>query len=280
MIAGVLSWLFLPDFPRSGRTKWLTDQEQRFAEWRLARSANDEVDENGGIRAGLKDAFTDPKVWLLVSIQVCLLTAQSWTYFFPVRLLPIQCQLWHADRTTQSIVSTLGFSSMVTLLITAPVYFFGFFTSLGNSILAQYTNKRAILIAWPQAVDIVGNLMVILSTSTAVRYTGMYLMCAGSYSAFNVVQAWIASTVPRTRTKRAVTYALVNLMGNSANIYGSYFFPSKDAPQYRTGGIILSCFAAGGIILAGALGVALRRLNKQAKEEEARTGIRQYMYVW
>ena len=177
-------------------------------------------------------------------------------------------------------MSTLGFSSIVTLLITAPVYFFGFFTSLGNSMLAQYTNRRAILIAWPQVVDIVGNLMVILSTSTAVRYTGMYLMCAGSYSAFNVVQAWIASTVPRTRTKRAVTYALVNLMGNSANIYGSYFFPSKDAPQYRTGGIILSCFAGGCIIMSTILAVMLRRLNQKAKEEEERTGIPQYVYLW
>ena len=84
MMAGVLAWCFLPDFPRSGQTKWLTDQEQSFAEWRLVRSANDEVDENGSIRARLKDALSDYKVWLLIAAQLCMLTAQSWTYFFPV----------------------------------------------------------------------------------------------------------------------------------------------------------------------------------------------------
>lgn len=180
----------------------------------------------------------------------------------------------------QSIVSTLGFNNTITLLITAPVYFFGFFTSLGNSLVAMYSHKRAVLIMWPLAVDIIGNVMVICSHNTAVRYVGMFLMCAGSYSAFNVVQAWIASTVPRTRTKRAVVYALVNLLGNSANIYGSYFFPSKDAPQYRTGGIILSSFAAAGILFSAGLGVWLWNLNAKAEKEEQRDGVPRYRFLW
>ncbi|OQD84919.1 hypothetical protein PENANT_c011G06765 [Penicillium antarcticum] len=169
---------------------------------------------------------------MLVLIQVCQLSSQTWTYFFP------------------TIAKTLGYSNNVTLLIIAPVYIFGFFTALGNSLIASRTDRRFILIAWPlcvDIVDIVGNIRVISSTATAVRYTGMFLMCAGSYSAFSVVQAWIASTIPRTRTKRAIVYALVNLFGNSSNIYGSYFFPTKDSPQYRPGGITLSSFAVGGI---------------------------------
>ncbi|KAK5789705.1 hypothetical protein VI817_008828 [Penicillium citrinum] len=258
MVAGILAVLLLPDFPRSGQRKWLSEQEQRFAEWRLAQSANNEVDENGSIKKALVDAFTDPKAWALIMIQVCQLTSQTWTYFFP----------------------TLGFNNTITLLITVPVYVFGFLTALGNSFIAQYTDKRAILIMWPLAVDIVGNVLVICTHSTAPRYVGMFLMCAGSYSAFNVVQAWIASTVPRTRTKRAIVYALVNLFGNSSNIYGSYFFPSSDAPQYRMGGIILSSFAAGGIILAAGLGFWLRDSNKKILREEEQDGQIRYKYLW
>ncbi|KAJ5107507.1 MFS general substrate transporter [Penicillium angulare] len=262
VVAGALSVFLLPDFPRSGQRKWLSEQEQRFAEWRLAHAANDEIDENGSIKQALIDAFTDPKAWMLIGIQICQLTSQTWTYFFP------------------SIVKTLGFSSTITLLITAPVYVFGFFTSFGNSLLAQHTDKRAILIVWPLIVDIVGNVMVITTHSTAPRYTGMFLMCAGSYSAFNVVQAWIASTVPRTRTKRAIVYAMVNLFGNSSNIYGSYFFPSSDEPQYRMGGIILSAFAAGGIFLSLGLGLWLRQMNKKASRQESMDGQRRYKYLW
>ena len=85
MIAGILAIWLLPDFPRSGQKKWLSEEEQRFAEWRLAREANDETDENGGVKAGIVAALTDIKVWLLVLTQVCLLSSQTWTYFFPVR---------------------------------------------------------------------------------------------------------------------------------------------------------------------------------------------------
>ncbi|PYH72084.1 pantothenate transporter [Aspergillus vadensis CBS 113365] len=262
MVAGLLAVALLPDFPRSGQRKWLSEQEQRFSEWRLARAANDEVDENGSIREGLRDALLDPKAWMLILIQVCQLTSQSWTYFFP------------------TIVKTLGFSNIITLLITAPVYVFGFITALGNSFIANRTSQRAVLIAWPLIIDIVGNVMVISSRATAVRYIGMFLMCAGSYSAFNVVQAWIASTIPRTRTKRAIVYALVNLFGNSSNIYGSYFFPTSDSPQYRPGGITLSAFAAAGIVLTGLLALYLHTLNVKARKAEEEDGQIRYKYIW
>jgi hypothetical protein len=132
---------------------------------------------------------------------------------------------------------------------------------------------------WPLTVDIVGNVMAIASYSTAVRYTGMFLMCMGSFSAFNVVQAWAGSTIPRTRTKCAVTYALVNMLGNTSNVYGSYFFPIADNPQYVNGGIILSCFAFGGVVAAALLALYLKRLNKKAREEENRIGVPVYQYL-
>ena len=165
-------------------------------------------------------------------------------------------------------------------MITAPVYFFGFLSAFANSLLAQKTLYRAALLIWPQLVDIVGNVLVISSKNMAVRYVGMYLMCAGLYSAFNVLRAWVASTVPRTRTKRAVSYALVNMIGNSSNIYASYFFPSSSGPQFRTGGIILSSFAAGAIFFALIFAFMLRCVNKIAEHEELRTGTLQYKYMW
>jgi hypothetical protein len=86
MVAGILAVLLLPDFPRSGQRKWLSEQEQRFSEWRLAQAANDEIDENGPIKEALVDAVTDPRAWMLIAIQICQLTSQTWTYFFPVSL--------------------------------------------------------------------------------------------------------------------------------------------------------------------------------------------------
>jgi len=261
MVVGVVAFLLLPDFPRSGKKTWLTEQEQRLAEWRIASSVNGELDETSSIKQGLLDTVTDVKVWALVCVQVCLLSSQTWTYFFP------------------SIVQTLGYGKIRSLLLTSPVYVFGFFTSLGNSLIAQRTGLRAVLVMWPLTLAIVGNVMVIASHATAVRYTGMFLMCAGSFSAFNVLEAWVGSTIPRTRTKRAITYAMVNMFGNLSNIYGAYFFPSNDAPQYVSGGIALSAFALGGVVFAAALGLWLKRENKKAEKAEELDGVARYKYL-
>jgi hypothetical protein len=261
MVVGVVAFFLLPDFPRSGKKTWLTEQEQRLAEWRIANSVNGELDETSSVKQGLIDTVTDVKVWALVCVQVCILSSQTWTYFFP------------------SIVQTLGYGKIRSLLLTSPVYVFGFITSLGNSLIAQRTGLRAALIMWPLTLAIVGNCMVIGSHATAVRYTGMFIMCAGSFSAFNVLEAWVGSTIPRTRTKRAITYALVNMLGNLSNIYGAYFFPIRNAPQYVTGGITLSCFALGGVGFAAALGLYLRHLNKKTEKAENLDGIVRYKYL-
>ena len=90
-----------------------------------------------------------------------------------------------------------------------------------------------------------------------------------------MVEAWVGST----RTKRAVSYALINMLGNLSNIYGSYFFPSKDSPHYVPGGIALSSFALAGIVFAAILGLYLRRLNEQTTEAENEDGVIWYKYL-
>jgi hypothetical protein len=73
---------------------------------------------------------------------------------------------------------------------------------------------------------------------------------------------------------------LVNLFGNTSNIYGSYFFPSSDSPQFRNGGIILSSFAAGGVVLAIVFALYLHRLNMKAEKLEEVDGQIRYKYIW
>ena len=50
MGVGVLAFVLLPDFPRSGKKTWLTEQQQRYAEWCIADSVNGEIDEIGSMK--------------------------------------------------------------------------------------------------------------------------------------------------------------------------------------------------------------------------------------
>lgn len=47
MVIGAVAYFIFPNFPRSGPKKWLTDQEQRYAEYRLALFVNKEIRRSG-----------------------------------------------------------------------------------------------------------------------------------------------------------------------------------------------------------------------------------------
>ncbi|KAK4610140.1 hypothetical protein CLAFUW4_13954 [Fulvia fulva] len=261
IVAGLLAFCLLPDFPRSQQPSWLTLQEHRSAQWRMLSPASVEGDENETIAHALKATVTAVKVWALVAVQNMVLTTQTWMPFFP------------------SIMKTLGFENKVTLLLTAPVYFFGVIGVLSNCFIAARTGHRAVLIVWPLAVAIGGNVMLISSTAMPVQDIGMFLMCVGSYSAFTVVQAWVASTIPSSKTKRAVAIAMVKMLGGLSNVYGSYFWPDSDAPRYLPGSLTLLSFAAGGILCTMGLGMHLSLLNRKAAKIEEESGCPQYRYT-
>jgi hypothetical protein len=58
---------------------------------------------------------------------------------------------------------------------------------------------------------------------------------------------------------RAISLAFVNAMGNLAQIYGAYLFPSTEAPKYIMGFSVISAMCALGVITYTALHIALRR---------------------
>ncbi|KFY87468.1 hypothetical protein V498_07168, partial [Pseudogymnoascus sp. VKM F-4517 (FW-2822)] len=177
----MIAMVILPNYPKEA--KWLTDEEREYAIWRIADEAAGLEDGEDGesVWVGALQALKDPKVYMLILLQFSLVTGMAYTYFFP------------------SIVSTLGYNKITTLLLTAPPYALAFFTSLGNSLHSGKTNERAFHIALPLAISMLGNILCITLTSTAGRYASMFLMTMGVYSAFNVTISWVSSTIPRPK---------------------------------------------------------------------------------
>lgn len=80
--------------------------------------------------------------------------------------------------------------------------------------------------------------------------------------------AWISSTIPRPRAKRAAAIAFVNAWGNIGSIPGSYIWPSSYGPYYRISfgaslGILSFAIISGFI-----LRTYLKHLNKQLDNNE------------
>ena len=99
----IFSMFILPNYPHT--TSWLNDEEKAFAAWRLLKDIN-EADGYGdkSVWAGLKLAVRDYRLYIFVLMQHISLLSQSFQYFFP------------------TIVGTLGYGSIVTLWLTAPVW--------------------------------------------------------------------------------------------------------------------------------------------------------------
>lgn len=251
VVCAVPAYFILPNYPST--TKWLGEEEQALAVWRLALEADGEEDTvKGSVLLGLKQACTDFKVWLLVIIQTGAVMGMSFTYFFP------------------SIVQTLGYPRVTTLLLTSPPYFAAFLFSLANSWHSGKTFERGWHITSAAAIGIVGQITAMSTSKIGVRYFAFFLCAMGAFSAFQVTLSLVSNTVHRPMGKRAVAIAMATAISNGVgNIPSSYLYPKSDAPLYRTGGITLTCALTMCGVACIVLKFWLQRLNRTADRADA-----------
>lgn len=251
VVAAPAAYFILPNYPTT--TKWLGEQERALAVWRLTLEADGEEDTvKGSVLNGLKAACTDMKVWLLVVIQTGAVMGMSFTYFFP------------------SIVQTLGYPRVVTLLLTSPPYFAAFLFSLANSWHSGKTAERGWHVTTACAIGIIGQITAMSTRNIGARYFGFFLCAMGAFSAFQVILSWVSSTIPRPKAKRAVAIAMATAISNGVgNIPSAYLYPKNDAPLYRMGAITLTCALTMCGIACVVLKLWLGRINKAADKEDA-----------
>lgn len=78
IVVGFLGYFLLPNYPHN--TAFLSETETALAQYRLAKEYdgdNDQVKES--VFVGLKQAISDPKVWLLVLILTGAVVSMSFT---------------------------------------------------------------------------------------------------------------------------------------------------------------------------------------------------------
>ncbi|KAJ3496878.1 hypothetical protein NLG97_g2327 [Lecanicillium saksenae] len=246
----------LPDFPRT--TPWLSEKEVSMAVWRLEHDIGEDdwvSREQQTFYEGTKAAVKDPKAWILAFILFGNISAASVVNFFP------------------SVVSTLKYSKVTTLLLTTPPYVLAVATMLLNAWHADRTGERFWHISLPLCVAIATCVIAASTTNVAARYASMMLMIPGLYTGFTTALAWISNTLPRPPAKRAAALGFINALSNSPAIYTSYLYPAKAAPQYEAAFIHNCLMAVMTIVLAGVLRTMLVRLNKKLDRGEPVDGV-------
>ncbi|KAL8652600.1 MAG: hypothetical protein Q9210_002586 [Variospora velana] len=198
------AFLVLPNFPRT--TTWLTENERQLAVWRLDEDIGEDDwvgSEKQTFGQGMKLAFADVKMWVLMVLVFCFVASGTVTNLFP------------------TIVQTLGYSNIISLLLTVPPYVLGVITTFCNSWHADRTGERYFHVTIPLYFAVIAFIIAAATTKTAPRYLSMMLMIPGVYTGYVVALAWISNTLPRPPAKRAAALAAINAVSNASSIYAS-----------------------------------------------------------
>jgi predicted MFS family arabinose efflux permease len=245
-------WI-LPNFPRT--TSWLTEEERQLAVYRL----QEDVGEDDWVSAesqtffhGLKLALLDIKTWVLTILLLAIVSSASVTNFFP------------------TVVKTLGYPNIETLLLTAPPYVLAVITTYLNAWHADRTGERFFHIVLPLCVGVAAFILAAATTATAPRYVAMMLMVPGVYTGYVVALAWISNSLPRPPAKRAAALAFINAISNTSSIYASYMYPQpKSGQPDLTVPLSVDCATAAlAIIMTVIMRIILGRLNKKLARGE------------
>lgn len=180
----------------------------------------------------------------------CIVASGSVTNFFP------------------TVVQTLGYGDIASLLLTAPPYVLCVITAFLNAWHADRTGERYFHVTLPLYVAVAAFILAAATTSTAPRYVAMMLMVPGVYTGYVVALGWISNTMPRPPAKRAAALAAINAVSNTSSIYASYMFPKSDGPRYVLAMSVCSATAFVAICAASALRVILVKLNRKLERGE------------
>ncbi|EMR71852.1 putative mfs transporter protein [Eutypa lata UCREL1] len=240
-----LTAFVIPDWPAT--TKWLSEEEKALGVIRLIEDAGEEETEIKTMDA-FKMAAKDYRVWLCILGQMCLQAVASLTNFLP------------------TLVKAFGYSTINTLLLTAPPYIFTAFFCLYNTWHSDKTSTRSPHIIYPTIGAIVGIIITIATTNNAARYFALFLMLPGTYGCFQISNAWMANIAARPQKKRAIGLAMNNAIGNLALVWTPYLYPESDGPRYLTAWSVNLALAVVTLVSSVILSWCLRKDNKKLEE--------------
>jgi hypothetical protein len=248
------AFFVLPNFPRT--TTWLTEEEAQLAVYRLHEDVGEDdwVDsESQSFFHGFKLALLDIKTWVFTVMLLANVSSASVTNFFP------------------TVVKTLGYGNIETLLLTSPPYVLAVITTYINAWHADRTGERFLHIVLPLCVGVFSFILAAATHSTAPRYVAMMLMVPGVYTGYVVALVWISNSLPRPAAKRAAALAFINAISNTSSIYASYMYPQPkgNVQPDLTLPLSVDCgTAALAIIMALVMRIILSRLNKKLDRGE------------
>lgn len=240
----IIASFILLDFPAN--SKRLTDRERALAIRRLlAVDARVETEDSPKLThlQALKQAVTNWRTWLFVVGYMAIVGSSTLSYFYP------------------TLVNGLGYSTTMSQYMTIPIYAAAFVcTAITGYFMDKHSQWRGIVLGCWMSIAMIGAVVVCVVYDFKARYALLVIIASGLWASNGLALSYTSSACANMPNEvRAITLAFVNAMGNLAQIYGAYLFPSADAPKYLKGFGVISGLCLTGVAAYVALHVLLRR---------------------
>lgn len=160
-----------------------------------------------------------------------------------------------------TLVQGLGYTAQAAQYMTVPIYGVAFVcTAVTGYFADRIPNHRGLVISIWLAIAMICSIVFCTVYNFVARYVLLVFMAAALWSTNALSLSYASSTFGALPNEtRAICLAFVNALGNLAQIYGAYLFPSTDAPKYLMGFSVISAMCAFGLTTYALLHVFLRR---------------------
>ncbi|KAF5248129.1 hypothetical protein FANTH_6059 [Fusarium anthophilum] len=250
VLLGIVAFWWLPADPQSA---WfLTEEEKHVARQRALRDGSGAV----GEEFDLKECFKSWNSWRFAVWCVISLT-------YPV-----------AFSTTSNflplIIHRLGYSTVITNLLTVPPNVAGFLVLLAVTWSSDRNRERTLHIVGSLCTSLVGLLILAIIDAEAhigVAYFACFMLCAGAYIPSCLVHSWHNNNNLSENSRAATTGLLVGL-GNLGGILSAGTFRTTYAPRYAPTLIGTAACNVTCIVFTLGLGFWMRKQNRMKNEAQ------------
>lgn len=165
-----------------------------------------------------------------------------------------------------TLVKGLGYEQTAAQYMTIPIFGVAFVSTAITGYFADRHNKyRGLILTGWMAVAMLCSIIICAVYNFKARYALLVIMASGLWASNGLSLSYASvSFADMPNETKAISLAFVNAMGNLAQIYGAYLFPSDDSPKYLMGFGVISGLCFTGVVSYCSLHYIFRRmLSKQ-----------------